>query len=73
MAGVSNQIIKFNAKIRKLNRQYDIQLAVIKTQLFVDTLPRNMIRENEDSIFGVDSASHPIAFTFMTVSRMTLT
>ena len=46
----------------KLNCQYDIQLAVTKTRLFVDTLSRNVIWHDENSIFGVDSASYPVAF-----------
>ena len=46
----------------KLNCQYDIQLAVTKTWLFVDTLSRNVIWHDENSIFGVDSASYPVAF-----------
>ena len=62
VVGILNPLSKFDATTRKLNRQHVIQLAVTKTRFFHDTLPRNVIQHDENSIFGVDFASFPIAF-----------
>ena len=49
----------FDAKTRKLNRWYDIQLA-LKLDFLHDTLPWNVMRHDEN-IFVVSSASYSIA------------
>ena len=51
--------MKFDATTRKLNRQYDIQLAVTKTRFFHVTMKCDT--HDGNSIFGVDSASYPIS------------
>ena len=48
---------------RKLNRQYDIQRT--KLDFFHDSLPRNVVRYDENTVFGVDSASHLIALMLL--------
>ena len=55
--------MKFDATKRKLNRQYNIQPNITKTFLH-DTFPPNVIWHDENSIFGVDFASYPIALMF---------
>ena len=54
-------LTKFDATTRKLNRQYEIQLAVTKTRIFPWYVARKCDTHDENSIFGVDSASYPIS------------
>ena len=56
-------LTKFDATTRKLNCQYDIQL--VKLDFFHNTLPRNVIRHDENMIFGVDSDSYPIGLMLL--------
>ena len=46
---------------RKLNRQYEFQLAVTKTRFFPWYVATKCDTHNENSIFGVDSSSYPIS------------
>ena len=54
-------LTKFDAAIRKLNRQYDIQLAVAKTRFFPWYVATKCDTHDGNSIFGVHSASYPIS------------
>ena len=56
-------LTKFDATTRKLNRQYDIQR--VKLDFFHDSLPRNVVWYDENTIFGVYSASHLIALMLL--------
>ena len=54
-------LTKFDATTRKLNRQYDIQLAVIKTRFFPWYVAMKCDTYDGNSIFGVGSVSYPIS------------
>ena len=54
-------LTKFDATTRKLNRQYDIQLAVTKTRFFPWYVAMKCDTHDGNSIFGVDSASYRIS------------
>ena len=54
-------LIKFDVTTRKLNHQYDIQLAVTKTRFFPWNVAMKCDTHDGNSIFGVDSASYPIS------------
>ena len=64
-------LTKFDATTRKLNRQYDIQLAVTKTQFFPWYVAMKYDTHNGNSIFGIDSASYPISLTLMLLDCIT--
>ena len=54
-------LTKFDATTRKLNRQYDIQLAVTKTRFFPWYVAMKCDTHDRNSIFGVDLASYPVS------------
>ena len=54
-------LTKFDATTRKLNCQYDIQLAVTKTRFFPWYVATKCDTHDGNSILGVDSASYPIS------------
>ena len=58
-------LAKFGATTRKLNRQYDIQLAVTKTQFFPWYVSMKCDTHDGNSIFGVDSVSYPISLMLL--------
>ena len=70
-------LTKFDATTRKLNGQYDIQLAISKTRFFPWYVAMKYDTEDGNAISVVDLASIPLRTLFllcyMTVSRMTLT